>query len=370
MKDTKPSLHDITVVIPNRNRSIATVKRTLTYLNIQLAHNVVAVVVDYGSDLYYQKELSILVEKFPYIRLELCPVQQQLFHKTRAINLVLRQSRTPYFMVLDMDCICHPRFIKKAIALVEMSRVVNFPYGFLSKAESKYEKSFQDYKIDFVGGLTGTAIFNTSDLMNLNGFDEVYHNWGAEDADMFERLAKYGIKTTHYTDELLLLHQWHAKPYRQNNSTSPYHSSLEKINHEYFSLSRKLKRIKVNQKMDWGLSFDQELYNQLRTPSTSIELNSTYEELTALCFQLNESVFDGVLSITIKTSSKAKSLRSLIKSLLGKKQPKYLSLKVANELILQTIISGLRNQPYTYQRNDAYIRFVISLPKTKMVNTF
>lgn len=346
----------LSIVVPNRNRSLTTVNKLLGSIQGQLSSMVQLTVVDYGSELDYQLELTQLIKNFPEVDLILCPTQGQLFHKTRAINIVLRKSTSTYFMVLDMDCICHPHFIDKALELVGLGNPVNFPYGFLSEEESKLDRSFKDYKVDFIGGLTGTAIFKTNDLLQLNGFDEIYHNWGAEDADMFERLERFGISTTHFKDELLLLHQWHRKQYRNKESKLPYHSTLEQINHEYFQLSRKLKRTKANQSLQWGLGFDKDQYKKLLKPTLSLELNSTQEEIIALCLQLKDSWFEGTLLITVREHKFAKAFKTRLKKVLRIKHPSYLSLMDSNRLLLETIISNHRNQPYTYYKSEEAIR--------------
>ena len=320
----------------------------LASLYLQLSNYIEVTLVDYGSALDYQQELALLLKDLPKVRLILCPAQGQLFHKTRAINIVVKNTTSTYFMVLDMDCICHPEFIDKALELVALGHPVNFPYGFLSEQESKLNKSFDNYNYDFVGGLTGTAIFKTTDLLELNGFDEIYHNWGAEDADMFERLKLMGITTTHYTDELLLLHQWHKKEYRNTGSKLPYHPALEKINHEYFQFSLKLKRTKANQSSQWGLGFDPYEYKALSDPTSFLTVNATQEELTALFLQMSEINNGEILQVKVQKFSRARVIKGRLKSLLGKKQPRPVSLEKANHQIIEHILFFHRNKPYRY----------------------
>ncbi len=357
--------NNLTIVIPNRNRDLKLVQRSLKSIYQQLDNSKVLTLVDYGSDLKYQQELALLLKDLPKVRLILCPAQGQLFHKTRAINIVLRNTTSTYFMVLDMDCICHPKLIEKALELVAIHDSVNFPYGFLSEEESRCEKSFDDYQVDFIGGLTGTAIFKTRNLLYINGFDEVYHNWGAEDADIFDRLERSGVNTTHYKDELLVLHQWHEKQYRKKGSKLPYHAELERINHDYLRLSRKLNRKKANQSSDWGLNFDLDQYKKLSEPGLIVEVNSTLEEMSALCLQLKECIFEGVVLVKIKEHKYARALKTRLKALLHLKQPQYISVEDSNRLLLETIILNHRNQPYRYSRSTNIISLSIILSKNK-----
>ena len=228
-----------TIVIPNRNRDLIIVNKTLRSLEPQLSDTIKAVIVDYGSDIEYQERLDRLVQRIHNLELLCCPTQKQLWHKTRAINMVLKDCTSTYFIVLDMDCILHPDFVRKAIALASNGSLINFPYGFLSQDESQREALFKEYTVDFVGQLTGSIIAHTEDLKQIRGYDEFYHNWGAEDADIIARFENNKGTSKLYSDEVLLLHQWHPKTYRSKKSTFPYHSHLEQINQSYFHIRKK-----------------------------------------------------------------------------------------------------------------------------------
>ncbi|WP_194852178.1 glycosyltransferase family 2 protein [Nonlabens antarcticus] len=354
---------NITVIIPNRNRNLKTVSRTLDSIKPQLSEHLKIYVVDYGSELNYQSDLKHLVMTYGSIELIECPTQGQLFHKTRAINLVLKQTLSKYFMVLDMDCICHPNFFQIALRLAENGDVVNFPYGYLSEKESLKDQKFQDYEVRFPNNITGTAIFETKKLLEINGFDEVFHNWGAEDADAFARLKRAGTNTNLYHEKLLLLHQWHSKTYRQKQSKAPFHNKLEKINHKYFELSNKLKRIRTNESLNWGIPFNLKHYSLLKTPDFKININSSQEEIVALISQLNEFDSSSIVEVIVTSLSTTLKVKVKIKSLLGKRQLTYISLEKANELLLENIILRNRNKPYHYQfdRSQDKIIFRINL---------
>ena len=339
---------NLSIVIVNRNRSFEIVTKTLNSIVLQLHNEVVLTVVDYGSEIAYQQELEkLLQEDYSQINFILCPTQGQLFHKTRAINMVLRDCTTSYFMVLDMDCIVHPQFIDKALELASLNTVYNFPYGFLKEEESKISKEFNDYKVDFIGGLTGTAIFNTKKLQSINGFDEFYHSWGAEDADMFDRLERIGVSTILYQEELLLLHQWHSKGYRDTKSRQPFHSSLEKVNHEYYTLSRKRNTTKVNFENKWGLLCDTNAYVTLNESLDTWCFQSYNQEIKGLLASLVEHPLD--YPVTIKISKVSKSIKDDIKGLMKKKIKQTLNMEEVNDNLLEVIIMNYRNTAYSYQ---------------------
>lgn len=350
----------VTIVIVNRNRTFEIVQKTLDSICPQLNDETRLVIVDYGSDVHYQQKFNILIEeKYPVITLILCPTQGQLFHKTRAINMVLRDCTSTHFMVLDMDCITHPEFVEKALILASENEVINFPYGFLKEEESKNLKGFSDYHVDFIGGLTGTAIFNTEKLQSINGFDEFYHSWGAEDADMFDRLERIGVQITLYKEDVLLLHQWHEKGYRDIKSKQPFHSYLEKINHEYYTLSRKRNTTKVNINNNWGLPCDPAAYTLLNESVEIWEFKNYLQEITGLLASIAEQSLQQPVEIRITKVSK--SNKDKIKKFIHKKTKPVLDMDLVNDRLLETIILHYRNRPYFYEydRDLAVIKLLI-----------
>lgn len=355
----------LTIVIPNRNRNLATVKRTLNSIAIQLDEQVQIVVVDYGSEEKYQKELQEYSASLEKTQLILCPTQGQLWQKTRAINIALQHCNTPYFMVTDMDMLFHPNFVKKIQEYLKPNVVTYFNVGILTEEESKLEKSFDDYVIKFYTNdeATGMTLFPTDVLKDIGGFDEFYHGWGSEDTDVHVRLRNNGIPVHFNQEETLLLHQWHPKFYRSRESTAPYHHALERVNSEYIKLSRKHKKIKANSHQDWGVIPDKTKYLELKEPKTIVTCNSTLDAITAFCFQLSEGVWNDVVQFIIQPHPEVKTIKTNVKRILKKKTPLFISLEEANSKLLETIITKHRNTPYEYSfdRNKQKITCTINL---------
>ncbi|PRP66991.1 glycosyltransferase family 2 protein [Nonlabens agnitus] len=343
------SIPTLSIVIPNRNRKLEIVQRSLDSVAMQLNQNVKVMFIDYGSSKIYQEKLQNLLTYYPAIELKLCPTQGQLFHKTRCINMVLKQCTSKYFMVMDVDCIVHPKFVAKALELASDGTTYNFPYGFLTEAESNTSKPFEDHKVKFIGGLTGTAIFNTEQLIQLNGFDESYHGWGAEDADMFRRLETAGNKVVLYQSELLVLHQWHAKGYRSTNTNQPFHQSLERINHRLFDLSKSLNSKVTNRHLPWGMHCSASAYNQLDVIVQSIFVENSYEELRACSFQLLHNQKPGTTLLTVREMGKIHSLKNRLKAIFSNRVFRAVPMEQVNEYLLEQIIMNFRNLPYQYE---------------------
>jgi len=354
----------LTIVIPNRNRKLETVRRTLDSIAPQCAEKLNVVVVDYGSDRSYQKELDLIIQSLSGIELICCPTQGQLWNKSRAINIVLKQCKTPFFMVVDMDMLFHTEFASKISEIAQKNSVHYFQVGILTEEESKLHKPFENYEVKFYTneGATGITLFPTAVLMQINGFDEFYHGWGAEDTDVHLRLEQANIPIYYYTEETLFLHQWHPKYYRSKESIAPYHQSLEKINHQYLKLSRKLNKIKANVDWEWGIMPEYKDYEALGQPKHQIQSYATNDAISALTFQLNKET-DGVLQFTIQPHPEEGKIKMQMKKALQKTTPLFMDMETANALLLEHIIKIHRNCPYQYSfdRKKKIIKGVVSM---------
>ncbi len=339
----------LTIAIPNRNRNLRTVERTLRSIVCQNPTEINVVVIDYGSELNYQEQLRYLVKEIGNCVLICCPTQGQLWNKARAINIVLKQCETTYFMVADMDMIFHPKAIEKINSLVNTDRAIYFKVGILTEEESKKDVPFDDYIVKFYTNTaaTGITVFPTATLKAIHGFDEFYHGWGAEDTDVHIRFKHIGTSVEFYEQKTLFLHQWHPKHYRSNLSTVPFHDILEKINHQYLNLSRHLNKQKANSGFAWGITPDVVAYQELKKPTIRLDVLATEEMIKAFLVQW-DALEQIVLSFSIKAHRDEARVKTKIKKILRRKTPNFVSLEIANRCILEQIITRYRNCPYTY----------------------
>jgi glycosyltransferase involved in cell wall biosynthesis len=320
------------------------------------------ILVDYGSDKKYAEALETLVSGFDFLELITCPVSGQLWNKCRAINMALKQATTPYFLVGDIDLIFHPDFIKIALSIAS-SKVLYFKYGFLSEKESLLEKNFEDYQVYIQGNeeITGTTLFPTDKLLEVNGYDEFYHGWGAEDTDIHIRLKGLGLAIEFYNKDILIKHQWHPKAYRSKQSTSPYHSNLERINHCYMNMTQSCKRVKANLAQDWGMIPLKNEYDKLlETLDHTINIKPIDFEFSSLLAQF-KNFKNELVKIEIQDVTNREKQKQVLKRFFNKKYLKYLDMETVNNLLLEEIIKNYRNQPYIYNfdRNKGYINILI-----------
>jgi hypothetical protein len=353
----------ITLVLTYRNRDLRIVKNCLNSLELQSSKDFNAILVDYGSESIFEIPLQELASNYSFITLVTCPVQGQLWNKARAINIALKQTITPFFMVGDIDLIFHPNFIKNALQLAYENKLIYFQYGFMSKVESLFDKSFEEYKVDFLGNdeVTGTTLFPTDKLKQVNGYDEFYNGWGAEDTDIHFRLINLGLKIEFIDSQVLVKHQWHPKDYRSKASTSPFHTKLEKINHFYLQITNATKRTIANLNFEWGKMPLEEDYAKLKNiPDCFIKIDSTDYKVASVMAQLNNFNSE-LVSIHVNETPKKVKYKNYLKKILGKKHQSYMGMEAINILFLDEIIKNYRNLPYhfSFDREKKEIKILI-----------
>lgn len=341
----------ISVVLTNRDRDLKIVGKCLKSLSLQSDKDFKVLLVDYGSTIDYVNALKEFIKEFTFLELIICPVKGQLWNKSRAINIALRRTTSPYFLVGDIDLMFHPDFIKIAKGLANPKEIHYFQYGFLTKEETLQDKDFISCKVDFAGneGVTGTTLFPTEVLMQLHGYDEFYHGWGAEDTDIHIRFKNLGFPVFFHDEKILVKHQWHPKAYRSTKSTNPFHSTLEKINQSYMQFTDQSKRTKVNIQKEWGREpFEGDYVSLLKNVSDhKFEVIADEISITALLMQLR-NFENEIVEVIIKEISIKERFKQNLKKILRKKYRNYLDFQVINDKILEEIISFYSNHAYIY----------------------
>ncbi|WP_298494595.1 galactosyltransferase-related protein [uncultured Algibacter sp.] len=339
----------VTIVLTNRNRDLQLVKRCLDSLVNQTNKDFKIELVDYGSRENNLKELKGLIDKYSAINLISCNNANELWCKSRAINIVLKQCETSHFFVGDIDMMYHPECINKLYELKSKADAVYFQVGFLSEAESKNNKSYKDYNINFksTNEATGITLYNTKVLKSINGYDEFYHGWGSEDTDVHVRLKNLNKSVLFYDESILMLHQWHPKTYRSKDSLEPFHSNLEKINQEYLIYTAKNNKTVANTKFDWGY-FDAESYNSLHNIEVEFEVTNELSDFKGFLNNILLNTTDKVISVSINEHEEYKKIKDVVKKILNKKVRTYISMQDINDCLLETIITNCKNAPYKY----------------------
>jgi len=350
----------LSILYAYRNRDAERVKYSLDSLVKQTNTNFKVIFLDYGSNLDTANEIKGLISNYNFVTYIYSFSEFQPWSRAKAINIGLRNITTDYVFTADVDMIFSPNFISKLHELKNPLKAYYFKVGFLNKKESKSNKNFQDYSVDFTTGVgaQGLSLFYIKSLEKIRGYDEFLHFWGAEDIDIHERLIRTGIESIFYNDEVLLLHQWH-KSYRRSEtnilSKDLQLQGVVKLNHQHLLSNQKNKVTVVNNEK-WGHLISESEFNELEKNDCQIIINNKREAIDHFLFVELPQHTEKILSIQFVQDPFQTSLKFRVKKLLGKTVPKYYSLKEINDKILRHIISSYHNFPYTYKiSNDLKI---------------
>lgn len=358
----------ISIIYPYRNRDVLRVKNSLKSLQLQTNKNFEVYFVNYGSSKNHTQQIEKLLEKFSFVNYSYLYTEFQPWNKSKAINNVLKNLEKDYFFVADIDMIFHPNFIEKTLELAKTNDTWYFQVGFLSEEESNSDKKFEDYKIKFKSneGATGLTMCSVKSAKAIQGFDEFYHFWGSEDTDFHVRLKNSGCNVKYYSQDIMMLHQWH-KIYRNEESESLTKtlqiSGIVQFNHYYLKQTILNKKAIVNNK-SWGKTQSKKEYEQLVdfSKNNSNTLSNYTSEIDYFLFQKLPNLERGLHSFEIREKENAEGLKTTLKSVFKLNKEKSYSLKTINNKLLFYIINFYRNYPYNYCVSEDLksIKFVIN----------
>jgi len=341
----------VTIVYPFRNRSISRVKRSLKSLENQSNNDFKVVIVDYGSEFETSNSMKELLEYYDFCDYIYSYTEYQPWSRAKALNIGIKTVTTPYVFTADIDMIFHPDFVRSLIGLMEPNKSYYFKVGFLNEKETNLDKDFDKYSIDYYSseGAAGLSLFPTVVIKELNGYDEFFHFWGAEDNNIHMRLVNAGYRSEFHDSDVLMLHQWH-RTYR--NSSDVKLSNYLRI-HEIVPINSKynLQAIQFNQtkanKNGWGKIIPKEQYDMLDSPDEEVSLLTLKHEIEALGNVL-ENELNKTIAITLEEPTTIFKRKQKIKRLLNKKSFPWYSISEANDRLLYQLISQHRDKPYAY----------------------
>jgi hypothetical protein len=355
----------ITIIYAYRNRDLIRVKNSLESLSNQSNMNFEVFFVNYGSSPKFSEQVKELCSLYNFVNYRFCSTQFQPWNKSRALNSVIKELTSKFCFVADIDMIFHSGFIKKAIQLQEPDKTVYFQVGYLSPHDKIGNKDFNDYsyfrKSTFEA--TGLSMFPVKILQKLQGFDEFYHFWGAEDTDIHIRIKNAGYEVDYYEKEILMLHQWHPS-YRSKEieklTEDLQITGIVQLNHQHLKIAIDKKLTVVNPN-GWGKILSKSDEYELINAPIYLKIQNEKRQVEELLYGHLPSLHNQITKIVIETDSSQNSKKYMLKKLLRKTVPEYYSLKEINDLVLLQLISFYRNLPYIYQIDISNSQIIFSL---------
>ncbi|MCI9843886.1 glycosyltransferase family 2 protein [Flavobacterium pectinovorum] len=360
----------ITILYAYRNREISRIKRSLDSLASQKKQNFRVVFVDYGSELSIAHEVLSLTKEYLFIQYYYLNTAHQPWNKSKAFNYVLKALDSEYCFTADVDMIFHPEFTSILEKECNPDKATYFQVGYMSDDENKKESvNYDDYNIKFLSTkeATGMTLFPVQWLKKIQGFDEFFHFWGAEDTEIHNRIRKTGCELVFYDQKVLMLHQWHTN-YR-NRETLQLNTELQlsrivEINHCHLKYNSESEIENVNSEI-WGEVISESDFNALEGFDNELVLSNKTEVIEHFLFVELPRFQNSILSVRFVEDDFQNSLKYKFKNRIGKKVPKYYSLKEINDKLLLHIISFYHQFPYTYKVSNDLKSISFKIKKTR-----
>lgn len=243
----------LSVIIPIRNRGGQRLENCLRSLNWQdLGEDESAEVIisDFGSDTDELAQLRELAERYD-ARL-VATKTEEVWNRSRALNLGIQAARGHYLMCTDADMIFAPNFLREGLqqqrARMGKAFVIcrcrdlpeEVPEQPWQRADFSELLERAPYREKM--GTGACQLAPRSFFERVRGYDEGYVFWGMEDNDMLHRAWLGGLRVTWMHEHTAMLHQWHPssrgkRPLRKVLNDLRYHAT---------------KRVRVKNWRGWG----------------------------------------------------------------------------------------------------------------------
>ncbi len=226
-------------VLAVRNKSGATLERTLQTYAFQSVQPIDRVLLDYGSDTSFSDTYKELCDRYEWRLVRVDP-EEPKWYLAKAYNLAIAalSERVEVVFKSDVDILLGSGILDAADALgsnafcrfpyFTTTKDVEYPVSFKSAEQVTALRRFCPKSVSSVG--QGIFACPRKWFTSVGGFDLNYRHWGYDDVDLRAR-AEASIEVRELDhNEHLLIHQWH-KPTREAHfpdANRPYFEDMRK----------------------------------------------------------------------------------------------------------------------------------------------
>jgi glycosyltransferase involved in cell wall biosynthesis len=210
-------------------------------------------IVDFGSS------TPVVVKEYPWVKVVRVDRNTAIFHKTRALNIGIKEARTTYICMTDADQIFAPNFFLEVYKKVVTHKsfvmcYTYFLYGLPSGVEPKtYTNETYKVLLDLAKKAKkpphGEGCCNALDrnwLIDVHGHDERYIGWGFEDKNLFIRAQYCGYQEVRINNVTSMVHLPHSRD-------KAYFNKEYRLRNEYMFQDMAKKFVLVaNLEQNWG----------------------------------------------------------------------------------------------------------------------
>lgn len=356
------------IIYAHRNRDLCRIKASLSSLRKQRLQNFEVIFVDYGSREILVNQLQEFLNSIPFVTFHPLPVQQLLWNKSKALNYGIKEANGEYIFIADVDLIFHPETTKMWVGLVNPYKFYLFTLGYLNQRVTDNLSginSFESLNAERFGGVNGMILTSKDNLLKVNGLDEFFHFYGAEDEDLFARLENAGFNRE-LNEVKFYYHQWHRSFSNSEDrllSLNPRLKNIMRINQQHFQRNRDLKVTRPIRQGEMGSFVSEERAVRLESPTLRYRIPNIYSQVEHFLREEISGLKDEVIQVTFYEDSYYNSFKHRAKKTLGIQTQPYISLKKINDLVLKEILYNFRDCNYSYYicRESNTIEFILEI---------
>ncbi len=221
----RKDLKDFTFVIPLRiesNDRINVLRITLNYIRKYFSTNIA--ICEEGDKSVLPNAINLEGMDYKFI-----PTATPFFHKTRLLNNMMKDAKTPYIISNDSDCIFHPHQYAAAAHHLR-NNTADFVYPFnlpthnvSRKLQQRFSSALTLHTIEKeclspnTGIAPGGCLFINKHRFQECGYEnENFLSWGPEDQERRERVVKLGYRLRSIQGKLF--HLDHERTFNSNAS--------------------------------------------------------------------------------------------------------------------------------------------------------
>ena len=226
----------LTVIVPYREAGdpdrVENINITLDYLSQIGIKNLILSEHSINSDTSLKETYEDLFISFKHI---FNKADDDVFNKSHAINQAVKETNTPYFAIVDIDCIAPKLNFDQALYLLDKGFEIVHPFNRIIKDITHKEQFKEDYDFekidsppqyrDWADG--GIVFWNKDSFISIGMKNEYFSGWGGEDNEILIRANLCQLKHIRIND--VLYHLYHDRPQIRNRNNVEETQRIERI---------------------------------------------------------------------------------------------------------------------------------------------
>ncbi|SDL41057.1 Glycosyltransferase like family 2 [Salinimicrobium catena] len=347
----------VSIIYANRDRDVKRIRNSLESLRRQSSTDFEVVFVDYGSGNILVDNYRELLAAYDFARFFPLEVSGLLWNKSRALNYGINKASRASVFIADVDLIFHPESIKLFGKLANPRKFFLFQLGYLGQKESKklsHTYRFEELHPARHGKVNGMVLAPRKALLEVNGLDEFFHFYGAEDEDLFARLEIAGYQREEST-AAFFYHNWHQSFSGSEDELltgNPRVKNITRLNQRHFLRNRERKIIKPKRQTGMGEIIPKQERELLKKPTLCFRIPNILAQMEHFLREELPSCKGEVIKVDFVEDAYFGSLKHKVKKILGRQSQPYISMKEVNDMLLKQILFCYRDHNYSLQISE------------------